>query len=423
LAGARPPPARALVPGTMLLRLRSRDGTERVEVPDGATVGQLKRQVESQLGVKVSDQTLSLNQGLLMAKLASAFTDLSDDRKSLKSAGLSHGTMVYLKYDFEREVAQAVKPSTSPFGKKMTVEDLEARRTMVERQETAACSGASFDRHAANQFQLYVGGTLTFTVGRCGLLYGTVDGGNKVSVEAIYEPPQEGSVKGFSADLAADAPGVAKAEQLAEQLGLRRVGFIFAANAKERGDEYTISADELVLMARLQAEGGPHFVHALVAEMETDDGPAVNFEAFQCSDQCVQMYKDGFFVPGENPAAVKLKENAEVYVMRKEVEEVDNELFLVPVPIMDHEGPLKASFPPANRLIEQTTADLRGALQKGQRLPFVERIADFHLLLHLAESGNLDQSDIALLADCVRTKTNVQDGYVLIINSIAGIDG
>ncbi len=43
-----------------------------------------------------------------------------------------------------------------------------------------------------------------------------------------------------------------RVEAIAEQLGYKRVGFIFAVNSKERGDAYTISADELMLMAKLQ---------------------------------------------------------------------------------------------------------------------------------------------------------------------------
>ncbi len=178
-------------------------------------------------------------------------------------------------------------------------------------------------------------------------------------------------------------------------------------------------------MAQLQSEGGKHFVFALVAEMVLEDGSLnVNFEAFQCSEQCVKMYGDGFFVgpAGEDKqGAVKLRDKAEVYLLRKEVQEIDVEFFLVPTAILDHEGPLKASFPIENRFIGQTEADLRAALQKNQSRPYVERLSDFHLLLFLANCGTLDISDIALLAAAVRTRGNVQDGYRLIINTIAGI--
>ena len=37
----------------------------------------------------------------------------------------------------------------------------------------------------------------------------------------------------------------------------------------------------------------------------------------------------------------------------KDVKEVDNDYFLIPVKIMDHEGPLSADFPIENRLLPQ----------------------------------------------------------------------
>ena len=42
-----------------------------------------------------------------------------------------------------------------------------------------------------------------------------------------------------------------------------------------------------------------------------------------------------------------------VIVAGKDVKEVDNDYFLIPVKIMDHEGPLRTSFPVENRLLPQ----------------------------------------------------------------------
>jgi len=48
----------------MILRLRSRDGMERVEVSDTATVGDLRIAIQAKLDVPVEKQTLSVNQAL-----------------------------------------------------------------------------------------------------------------------------------------------------------------------------------------------------------------------------------------------------------------------------------------------------------------------------------------------------------------------
>mmetsp|Transcript_15660 Transcript_15660/g.51390 ORF Transcript_15660/g.51390 Transcript_15660/m.51390 type:complete len:411 (+) Transcript_15660:22-1254(+) len=410
----------------MLLRLRSRDGLERVQAEESMTLGELKARLEQQLGVPAAQQVLSKSQELLMAKNAGAFDDLADQRRTLKQLGLAHGDLVYFKYDIERDVAPVVKVETREYGKKMTVEDLIARQVVIERQETPHAVSVSFDAHAANAFQAYCGGTLGFNVQRGGLMYGEVGEDNAVKVHFIYEPPQEASATTLELAWQEETnPELKSVEFLAAQLGLKRVGLIFAHSNAER--DYSISAAQLKLMAAMQAEGGETFATGVVACVETEDGPAVHFEAFQCSDKAVQLYRDGWFVdppaPAEgedapDPKLTHMKD--EVVVMRKDTKEVDNDLFIVPVPILDHSGPLKASFPVENRLIFASGNDLRAALQKHQNKPFVERLSDFHLLLFLSKHLDL-QTDMALLTDAVKTQGPIQDGYKLIIESIAGL--
>lgn len=52
-------------PPTILIRLRSKDGLERVEVPADATVGDLMFAIESKLSVARGDQVLSRDQKLV----------------------------------------------------------------------------------------------------------------------------------------------------------------------------------------------------------------------------------------------------------------------------------------------------------------------------------------------------------------------
>ena len=77
-----------------------RDGTERVEVDDKCTLSQLRTLIETQFGVPTNDQTLSLDQGLLMSKTPEAHDDLKpgrkNDGKQLKALKIEHGTIVYM---------------------------------------------------------------------------------------------------------------------------------------------------------------------------------------------------------------------------------------------------------------------------------------------------------------------------------------
>jgi hypothetical protein len=87
----------------------------------------------------------------------------------------------------------------------------------------------------------------------------------------------------------------------------------------------------------------------------------IHLEAFQCSKQAVQLWTDGWFrEPGEEVSGVsKMKHPNDasvtlpVMISGKDVDEVDNDFFLVPLAVKDHQGPLLTSFPIENRLTGQ----------------------------------------------------------------------
>lgn len=67
-------------------------------------------------------------------------------------------------------------------------------------------------------------------------------------------------------------------------------------------------------------------------------------------------------------------------------------------------------------------AELREHLKIFASKPFVEALSDFHLLLWLAGQPNFDlASDILHIAAAVQAKSDVGEGYHMIIESIAGI--
>lgn len=404
-----------------------RDGTERLQVEDNCTLRGLRATIETQLGVPVADQTLSLQQGLLMSKNPDAFDDLKPNRgnddKPLRALGVNHGEIVYLKYSVEREPTptMAAQHRSELRGGKMTVEGMIAQQTRIERQETPHCASVSFDAHAADAFQQYVNGTLGFNQMRFGWMYGTVGEDGAVKVEVIYEPAQDGSEDAFAFE--EETQEDERADAVAAALGYVKVGIIFNITiTKER--EYTLSAFEVRTMAKYQAARGDKFVTAVVMMLEDEDeGPQVSFEPFQVSDQCVKLYADGWFhdVPAEDAGMTKLiKDVIVVDKVSKDVSEVDNDRWLVPVKILTHEGPLTTKFPVENRLHPvQTVEDLRDALRQSA-IPYATRLADFHLLLFL--SKHLDQADMALIVAAVKERGVIADGYKLIIDSIAGIE-
>ncbi|KAI4301330.1 hypothetical protein L6164_034618 [Bauhinia variegata] len=409
----------------MMLRIRSRDGLERVSVDSPhITVGILKSLIQSQLQIPIQNQTLSTNQNLLLAKTHEdllRFTDMANPDTPLSALNLSHGSIVFLAYEGERRVAGPAFNPAGSFGRKMTMDDLIAKQMRVIRQENPHCELASFDRDCANAFQDYVNETLAFAIKRGGFMYGTVSEEGKVEVDFIYEPPQQGSEENLL--LFRDPDEEKLVEAIASGLGMRRVGFIFTQTISQDKKDYTLSNREVLQAAELHAESGlKEWVTAVVKlEVNEDGGGAdVHFEAFQMSDVCIRLFKEGWFEKDigqeDDPKLSKMKKDVMVGV--KDTREVDNDFFLVVVKISDHQGPLSSTFPIENRNTPVEMRALRNHLDRTKNLPFVKRISDFHLLLVLARV--LDPAaDVPALTACLQTQTAVPEGYQLLIESLA----
>jgi nuclear protein localization family protein 4 len=406
----------------MLIRVRSRDGLERVTVEANATVKELQSAIAETLNVPVSQQLLSRNRALLLAKEPdrdASFTDMKNLDASLSSLGLGHGAVVYLVYSGERIVAGPPVTPHGTFGKKMTMDDLIARQTRIERQEKPHCSSLSLDREAADSFQHYVHQSLAFSVKRGGFMYGSVNEAGEVSVEFIYEPPQQGSEDSLL--LMRDMEEEKHADIIAAGLGSRKVGFIFTQTVSQTKRDYTLSSIEIRQAAQLHAESEFECWATAIVKLEVNDegGTDVHFEAFQLSDQCVKLYKEGCFVEDCPDLDPKLSRMAkDVVILSKDTRDVDNDFFLVLVKILDHEGPLSCTFPVENRESFSSLQALKAHLERTRNKPYVKRIADFHLLLLL--SNYLDvNTDIPQLMECIRVQGPVPDGYQLIIESLA----
>ncbi|KAF5190371.1 Npl4-like protein [Thalictrum thalictroides] len=408
----------------MMIRVRSRDGLERVTVQNPQiTISDLKTLIETQLRVPTSQQTLSQNQNLLLAKTledVNRFNDMSNPKTLISSLGISHGSIIYLAYEGERSIAGPNITPAGSFGRKMTMDDLIAKQMRVTRQENPHCDSVSFDRDSANVFQHYVNESLAFAVKRGGFMYGTVSEDGKVEVDFIYEPPQQGSEEKLM--LFRDPDEEKCVEAIASGLGMRRVGFIFTQTISQNKKDYTMSNAEILQAAELHGESGlKEWVTAVVKLEVNEDGAAdVHFEAFQLSDMCVRLFKEDWFESdcGEefDPKLSRMKKD--VVVGSKDIKEVDNDFFLVVVKILDHQGPLSTTFPIENRSTPVTMRALKSHLDRTKNLPFVKRISDFHLMLLL--SRFLDpNADIPALAECVKSESSVPEGFQLLIDSMA----
>lgn len=402
-----------------------RDGLERLEISEAATVDHLRQAIHEKLGIPLSDLTLSTSAQLLTEKDVTTFKDFQNGNSTLNSLGVHHGDIIFMLYSGERQIPGVARSEFEkrPFGAHMDINAMVAAQTRIERQDAAVAKFVSFDRHAANVFQTYLSAALAFSIKRGGILYGSVDEDGGVSVEAIWEPPQQGSAATLELDLACKEAEIA--DYVAKSLGLEQVGWIFNQVVGDR--DFIFDYSEIEEMASIQSKMGRHAVTGLVAIMpgETEgDPPEVHFEAFQVSEQCENLWEAGWF---QNKGRDEMngyavlrdpkdpKNKTPVIVAGKDLGEVDNDYFLVPVPIRDHDGPLSTNFPVENRLLPQGSGELRKQLQKH------EQFNDFHLLLYLAKEANFSPSDIEIIGSCVRNDEKMPDGYKIIVDSLAGM--
>ncbi len=435
-----------------LLRIRTKDGTERLTVPAGATLGDVRTQIESELKVPRAQQALARSEQTGPVAKKGALFALSEDAQPLTALGVANGDMFFLDYTMEREnLAQYVEKD--PF--KTMVSEGELRQqgkdqwTLTSfldyRSTKEFVLGAppephtkyvQIDQRASQAFMNYMIAT-GFMQKRVGYLYGRwvtdeATGEDGVQVHAIYEPSQE--CTSDEVNLLPDPEGDAKLAQVAAMLGLVRVGVMLGHPARE----YAFSINEIVLASQLHAaalaedaEKGKRFVTMKarpVLETETEIEGVATIEAYQMTDQCVELVgKDAFSQSKTDPRVAKTAKDCCFLVEKKEVRKATFEMFIARVFDVGR-GPftsfLGSGFSIENRPTEpqdpsRMTAYLRS--RKGKE-PFLRTVADLHFLLFLANFLDVNTDLPVLCSKIVENKADELDGFQMMINCYAGID-
>jgi nuclear protein localization protein 4 homolog len=330
----------------------------------------------------------------------------------------------------------------------------------IQRQEHAICQQVSLDIPSITNFQFYVQ-QFAFSQKRIGYLYGkfvpidtesTENNTNnkdttglkmKCIVEAIYEPSQEvdtNNVDGFILhDDNDEEEQVVK--QIATLLGLQRVGWIFGHEYRNHND-YTLSSSEIIMAAEFQLEAADGvnetpFVTVTVAPSSPNNSnnsnANVSVEAFQVSQQCMAMVaEEALEVDPNNLKACIVNETYTAIQEGKASPTVDNSFFLTVVPIVQHTSDMfVAEFPRLNRPIYDhgqipSTEMMKIHLSKSGTAgwTFIDRLADFNLLIYLSKFLDIT-TDYPKICASILDRNNVplDDGYKLIIKSLAGMDG
>lgn len=433
----------------MLLRVRSKNGIWRVsELSPSSTVNDVKAWISSHHSIPAAKQQLSLD--------PQASRALSDDAATLRSLQLGHGDMLYLQYDGElvgsgSAAPTAVRTKIAADGTltPVTFEDdgdkrgfrpgLKALRDMkmhwtlgefmrmdaqfefkIGAQKEANVAQLKLDGAACDDFQRYLR-QFAFQQSRCGWLYGSVDAETKqVTVDFIYEPPQHGDPEGFDV---LDDPLADRVDAIAHALGREKVGWVFSHPPRE-DESFHFSAREVMLAAQLQADAGGKGSLFVTLKVTLDKQGQASFEAFQLSDQCVEMFAAGALLESEgNPMVCAVHDTFTALVEMKPATEIDNNFFLCVVPVVTQDSGFKSDFPKLNREGEaglRSRSALQSQLAKYRDQVFSDRLRDFQLLVFLADFLDIDTDMPAICHAVSDPETAIDSGYELLIESVAG---
>jgi len=278
-------------------------------------------------------------------------------------------------------------------------------------------------------------------------MYPEVPLGMKAVVCAIYEPPQESSRDTLK--LLPD-PKEEVVEEIAANLGLRRVGWIFtdlipSADGKVksyRGAEtHFLSAQEIITAAHYQNtfpnkckaadEGlfGSKFVTVCVTGNKENE---IHMEGYQVSNQCMSLVRDEILVPTKDAPelgyiieSTDLKYVPDVFFMEKD--EYKNEIkklarplpveyLLLDVPVSSPLQPLatfsilegdRKHFPVENRMLESSLQDFNSFaryIDQFRSAEFLTAVSDLHVLVFMATLDIMPLRDfLGPLYDAIRT--------------------
>ncbi|EJK59513.1 hypothetical protein THAOC_20248 [Thalassiosira oceanica] len=251
----------------------------------------------------------------------------------------------------------------------------------------------------------------------------------RVVVEAIYEPPQEADADAAEGFVLLEDEAEEDVEALAGMLGLRRVGWIVGHPPREEG--FQLSSAEVIMAAELQLEsaGGVEPTPFVTVRVTVGDDGNVAVEAFQVSLQCMHMVAEEALGVGPNPGFCYVDETFTAIQEGKPSATVENNFFLTVVPINAYQSDmLVAQFPTANRAFDdrmQTHDEMKRQLSKSGQAGwnFIDLLSDFSLLLYLCKFMDVKTDMPKICASVKDREIPLDDGYKIIITSMAGMDG
>lgn len=250
--------------------------------------------------------------------------------------------------------------------------------------------------------------------------------GIRAVVEAIYEPPQNFSNNSITLE---KDPFLQTVDEIAERLGLERIGWIFTHGEREE----PLTSKEILMAGQLQLASlkTEHFTGYPVSKLVTctispdkENGGAPAPNAYMVSDLGVALVRDEVLsdpTDSKHLAVKGAKYQSELpchFLERgKTTSRFDSTWMLVKV---NNSAPLqprclmkRTSFPRFNRLIHATESDVRKFLnsnftvEEGVTALPCDKYADFHFLLYVAQC--LGKETAFHFCDAIRERADLSD--------------
>eukprot|EP00002_Diphylleia_rotans_P039490 TRINITY_DN916_c0_g1_i1.p1 TRINITY_DN916_c0_g1~~TRINITY_DN916_c0_g1_i1.p1 ORF type:complete len:292 (-),score=41.97 TRINITY_DN916_c0_g1_i1:689-1564(-) len=272
----------------MIIRLRGKLGTVRLDASDFTTIVDFKKEIAKMYSLDEEDVHISRDEKGLN-RLVNSLT--------MNQGGLKHGDMLFLQ--FEKEPTESTSkpkgPETASSAQSKTTADdstakkeerlrdlkkhwtyaefeayLATKQVKIKSQAKTHATKIYMQPNAADQFQLYCR-QFAFQRQRLGHCYGYISDQDEIVVHAIYEPPQE--CTDTTIQLTEDK-FLETADEVFKHFGLSRVGAIIAHPTRK----YQLSSSEIYLLCELQKDLGEKFAVLTASPMEDF---SVQIQAFE----------------------------------------------------------------------------------------------------------------------------------------------
>jgi Nuclear pore localisation protein NPL4/NPL4 family len=417
----------------VLLRIRSSEGTWRIEVDETSSVGALKNLVRKEFLARKSLHVSGLE---LFRNVKKTQLLADDDEIPLLACAVSRGDLIYLNFcqEEDRTVVSSRVADTSKCAScgpnSLCISCMVERRVAIRNWDKSCARLApiacSFGNGCAALFAQFPH-SLAYSIQRVGVLYGRfvdADPGEEddeddqeqkqsnsgsyasassssssepkrkkrvARVEAIHEPSQ--MCNDGVATLVDNAKESNAVEHVAELFGLGVVGVIFSRRALD--EDLLLSADEMLMVGSLWNESSDDPM-VVALSCPTVEGPPT-VQVYELSNQFLELQARGLFAKPTRPDY--LPTTSDVFVNVDYLRQVEPNFFLLFRGVRVHtDGMFRVGFPVESRNEPQLRTDLKEALQSaaGNTAKVLATLKDFHLLLFIATTF-----DIATLSQVV----------------------